>query len=42
MATNAGNVMAVYEEAAASSNKGNTIFQLDSRWAMANPDKLPK
>ena len=39
MASNAGNVMAVYEEAAASSNKGNTIFQLDSRWAMANPDK---
>ena len=39
MASNAGNVMAVYEEAATSSNKGNTIFQLDSRWAMANPDK---
>ena len=32
MSANAGNVMAVYEQAAASPQEGNTVFQLDSRW----------
>ena len=39
MSANAGNVMAVYEQAAASPQEGNTVFQLDSRWAMSNPEK---
>ena len=39
MEANAGNVMAVYEQAATTPHQGDTIFKLDSRWAMAHPEK---
>lgn len=39
MEANAGPVLAAYEQAAAMPQQGNTVFELDPRWAMAHPEK---
>ncbi len=39
MEANAGPVMAAYEQAAANPLQGHAVFELDPRWATANPAK---